>query len=220
MTTRWISVTSEPTATTHRAIGSSTPIQDGTPKVSSPDRPAATSEITSRSARSMSPLTATGSPIDSPRAFVYETTWPLARQKIATAHSALSFPLPAYQSARPPKIAASATRSSVESRNAPQRLETPAWRAMFPSTRSENTNRVMVIVPQKNSPRGKKTSAPATTPAVPIRVTASGLTPRRRRKAANGVRTRVKNARAYLFSMAFPEGRWAARPHRPPAGPS
>ncbi|GHI96752.1 hypothetical protein TPA0905_62230 [Streptomyces olivaceus] len=32
----------------------------------------------------------------------------------------------------------------------------------------------------------------------------SGLTPRRMRNAANGVRTRVKNARAYLFSMAFP----------------
>ncbi|BCL19253.1 hypothetical protein GCM10017668_10960 [Streptomyces tuirus] len=35
-------------------------------------------------------------------------------------------------------------------------------------------------------------------------VTVSGLTPRRMRNAANGVRTRVKNARAYLFSMAFP----------------
>jgi hypothetical protein len=35
-------------------------------------------------------------------------------------------------------------------------------------------------------------------------VTVSGLTPRRIRNAANGVRTRVKNARAYLFSMAFP----------------
>lgn len=170
-------MTSEPTATIHRAIGSRTPIQDGTPKVCSPDRPAATSEITSRSARSMSPLTATGSPIDSPRALVYETTWPLARQKIATAQSALSLPLPAYQRARPPKIAASATRSRVESRKAPHRLEIPAWRAMFPSTRSEKTKRVIVMVPQKNSPRGKNHSAPATTPAVPIRVTASGLTP-------------------------------------------
>lgn len=48
---------------------------------------------------------------------------------------------------------------------------------MFPSTRSENTNSVMTIVPQKNSPRGKKTSAPAITPAVPRKVTVSGLTP-------------------------------------------
>jgi hypothetical protein len=40
----------------------------------------------------------------------------------------------------------------------------------------------------------------------------SGLTPRRIRNAANGVRTRVKNARAYLFSMAFPRVGVAARP--------
>ncbi|GGQ85921.1 hypothetical protein Saso_11780 [Streptomyces asoensis] len=40
----------------------------------------------------------------------------------------------------------------------------------------------------------------------------SGLTPRRMRNAANGVRTRVKNARAYLFSMAFPRVGFAARP--------
>lgn len=75
---------------------------------------------------------------------------------------------------------------------------------MFPSTRSEKMNRVTVTVPQKNSPRGKNTSAPATDPAVPIRVTASGLTPQRSSSAANGVRTRVKKARAYLLSMAFP----------------
>ncbi|GKQ40192.1 hypothetical protein ALMP_67180 [Streptomyces sp. A012304] len=43
-------------------------------------------------------------------------------------------------------------------------------------------------------------------------VTVSGLTPRRMRNAANGVRTRVKNARAYLFSMAFPTVGVAARP--------
>lgn len=162
-------MTSEPAATIHSAAGSSTPIQEGRPKVCSPDRPAATSEMTRRSARSMSPLTATGSPIDSPRALVYETTCPLARQKIETAHSALSFPLPAYQSASPPKIAASATRSRVESRKAPQRLETPAWRAMFPSTRSEKTKRVMVMVPQKNSPRGRR---PALRP--PLRPCRSG----------------------------------------------
>ncbi|GAA3307980.1 hypothetical protein GCM10020295_68500 [Streptomyces cinereospinus] len=47
---------------------------------------------------------------------------------------------------------------------------------------------------------------------MPISVTVSGLTPRRMRNAANGVRTRVKNARAYLFSMAFPRVMGAARP--------
>ncbi len=192
----------------------------GTPNLCSPARPAATSEMTSRSARSTRPLTATGRPIDSPRALVYETTWPLARQKIATAQRMSSSPRPAYQSAKPPKIAPSATRSSVESRNAPHRLEIPACRAMFPSTRSEKTKTVMTIVPQKNSPIGKKTSAPAITPAVPMSVTASGLTPRRSSSAANGVRTRVKNARAYLFSMAFPRVRFTGRPLRPPTGPS
>lgn len=153
MITRCTSVTRLPTATIHRAIGSSHWIP-GTPNLWSPAKPQATSEITSRSARSTRPFTATGSPMLSPRALVYETTWPLARQKIVTAHSARSFPPPAYQSASPPKIAASATRSRVESRKAPQRLETPAWRAMFPSTRSEKTNRVMTTVPQKNSPLG------------------------------------------------------------------
>lgn len=76
------------------------------------------------------------------------------RQKIATAHITRSSPSPAYQSAMPPKTAESAARSSVESRNAPQRLERPDWRAMVPSIRSEKTKRVMITVPQKNSPRG------------------------------------------------------------------
>lgn len=142
-----------PTATIHSATGSSH-WMPGTPNLCSPARPAATREITRRSARSTRPFTATGRPIDSPRALVYETTWPLARQKIETAHRALLSPPPAYQSAKPPKIAPSATRSSVESRKAPQRLERPSWRAMFPSTRSEKTKSVMTIVPQKNSPRG------------------------------------------------------------------
>lgn len=142
-----------PTATIHSAMGSSTSMP-GIPNLCMPARPAATREITRRSARSISPLTATGRPIDSPRAFVYETTWPLARQKIETAHRTLLSPLPAYQSAKPPKTALSATRSSVESRKAPQRLVRPSWRAMLPSTRSENTKSVMTIVPQKNSPRG------------------------------------------------------------------
>lgn len=91
---------------------------------------------------------------------------------------------------------------------------------MLPSTRSEKTKRVMTTVPQKNSPLGKKTSAPAITPAVPVSVTASGLTPIRSRNEANGVRTRVKNARAYLFSMAFPGVGGPRGPTGYPAGPS
>lgn len=143
-----------PTATTHRAIGSSH-WMPGTPKVRwKPARPHSTSVMTSRSERSTRPLTATLRPIASPRALVYETTCPLARQKMVTAHSTRLSPPPAYQSARPPKTAPSATRSRVESRNAPQRLERPACRAMLPSTRSEKTNKVMTTVPQKNSPRG------------------------------------------------------------------
>lgn len=139
--------------TIHSAIGSSTSTP-GTPNLCRPDKPQATSVITSRSARSTRPLTSTGSPMASPRALVYETTWPLARQKIAIAQSIRLSPRPAYHRASPPKIAESATRSRVESRKAPQRLERPSWRAMLPSTRSEKTNRVMTIVPQKNSPRG------------------------------------------------------------------
>jgi hypothetical protein len=113
----------------------------------------------------------------------------------------MSSPSPANHRARPEKTAASPTRSSVESSQAPQRLVLSVIRAIVPSMRSEKTNAVMNTVPQKNSPRGKNASAPTTTPTVPTRVTTSGLTPRRTRKPATGRKMRVKRARAKRLSM-------------------
>ena len=62
----------------------------------------------------------------------------------------------------------------------------PDIRAIVPSSRSENTNAVITRTPTSSWPRGKNTSAPATTPTVPTSVTASGLTPRRRKNLAIG----------------------------------
>src|SRR3954454_13564676 len=93
------------------------------------------------------------------------------------------------------KIAPSATRSSVESQNAPNLLTRPLARAIVPSRRSLNTNAVMTSTPVASLPCGKKTRAPAQTPSVPTRVTASGLTPRRISRWATGEMTFVKKAR-------------------------
>src|SRR6478672_4899923 len=66
---------------------------------------------------------------------------------------------------------------------------------MAPSTRSEKTKAVITSTPANSQPCGKNTSAPATTPAVPTRVTASGDTPQRRRRSTTGVKTLVQKAR-------------------------
>ena len=72
----------------------------------------------SRSARSAMP-TLHSTPMLSARALAYETTPPPTRQSEAGRSDTVS-PARAKPSTRPPKIAPSATRSSVESRNAPQ----------------------------------------------------------------------------------------------------
>ncbi|MNW59174.1 hypothetical protein D3C74_370760 [compost metagenome] len=96
----------------------------------------------------------------------------------------------------PVKIAASASRSSVESRNAPHGPERPDSRAITPSSASENAKTMIAMVPANRCPVGNSHSAEATTPTVPTIVTASGETPIRSRKAATGVNKRVTTARS------------------------
>jgi hypothetical protein len=79
----------------------------------------------------------------------------------------------------------------VESQNAPNFVVRPLTRAICPSIRSLNTKAVTTSTPCHSSPWGKKTSAPALTPRVPTRVTASGLIPSRRKSVTNGASTTV-----------------------------
>ena len=88
----------------------------------------------------------------------------------------------------PPNSAASAIRSSVESRNAPKVSVRPILRAIAPSIRSLKTNAVTTSTPCQSQPCGKKTSAPAATPSVPTSVTTSGLIPSLMNRLMNGAR--------------------------------
>jgi hypothetical protein len=86
-------------------------------------------------------------PSPSARARAYDTTDPRMRQARASAAVRRSSPPPVNHRTRPPNTAASPTRSNVESRYAPHRLDAPERRAMMPSTVSENTKAVTTIVP-------------------------------------------------------------------------
>ena len=61
--------------------------------------------------------------------------------------------------------------------------------------RSLNTNAVITRTPISSSPRGKNTSAPATTPTVPKKVTMLGVTPSRISRWARGFQTLVQKSR-------------------------
>src|ERR1700747_1468800 len=102
---------------------------------------------------------------------------------------------------RPPKMPASAIRSMVESRNAPQVPLVPFIRASTPSSMSRNTKIVQVKAPGNSSPRGNKASAPPATPTVPMTVTAFGVIGVRARTLPAGVNRRVMAGRS-TFSMA------------------
>src|SRR5215472_10908027 len=105
------------------------------------------------------------------------------------------------QITRPLKMPASAIRSMVESRNAPQVPLVPLSRASTPSSMSRKTKMVQVKAPGNSSPLGKKTSAPPTTPTVPMTVMALGVTGVRARTLPAGVNRRVMAGRS-TFSMA------------------
>ena len=101
----------------------------------------------------------------------------------------------------PPNSAASATRSSVESRNAPKSSVRPILRAIAPSIRSLNTKAVITRQPCQSIPCGKKTSAPAETPSVPTTVTTSGLIPSLMNRLMNGARATPCQKALNLSSM-------------------
>src|SRR5690348_16687048 len=77
----------------------------------------------------------------------------------------------------PPKTPASPSRSRLESRKAPQLLALPLDLAICPSSMSAKTKAVTMRTPCHSQPRGKQTSAPNSTPTVPMIVTTSGETP-------------------------------------------
>ena len=92
----------------------------------------------------------------------------------------------AKKSARPPKRAPSATRSSVESRKAPKsslRPDLARHRAVDEVAEDERGDDQDALPHQ---PLGKKTSAPKLTPRVPTSVTTSGLMPSRMKRLMKG----------------------------------
>ncbi len=101
----------------------------------------------------------------------------------------------------PPKTAASARRSIVESRNAPYLPELPLMRASWPSSMSVKTKTVAVKAPGNSSPIGNIDSAAAETPTVPATVIMFGVTGVRASAWTMGLNRRAKKGRR-KFSMA------------------
>ncbi len=101
----------------------------------------------------------------------------------------------------PPKIDASAIRSRVESRKAPNGPEVPFTRASAPSSMSENTKIVHTTVPANRCPVGNRASALALTPTVPVTVMMFGVTGVRASASPTGVSSRASPGRR-LLSMA------------------
>jgi hypothetical protein len=180
-------------ASSQRPMGSTY----GTPR---PDSPVATSPISSRSVRSAKP-TSQVSPRLCARALAYETSEPATRQNRLRPASSLSWPPSTNHAARPPKTLASATRSMVESRNAPNLPVVPLILASVPSSMSVRTKPVQTITPANRCPVGNRVSAPADMPMVPMTVSVFGVTGVRARACATGVSRRPRAGRRN-FSMA------------------
>ncbi len=98
-------------------------------------------------------------------------------------------------------MAASPTRSRVESRKAPQAPVVPVTRASAPSSMSASTKTVQTAAPANRWPVGSSQSAAATTPTVPVTVIALGVTGVRASASPIGVSTRFSAGRS-MFSMA------------------
>src|SRR5580700_9212331 len=169
----------------------------GTPR---PETPTATSEITMRSGRSIRP-TSQRRPKPSARALTYDTKLPATRQNSDTPASSGLRPPSMNQITRPLKMPASAMRSMVESRNAPQVPVVPFIRASTPSSMSRNTKIVQVKAPGNSSPIGNRPSAAPVTPTVPMTVMAFGVIGVRASTLPTGVNRRVMAGRN-TFSMA------------------
>src|SRR5580700_3804707 len=101
----------------------------------------------------------------------------------------------------PPKMAASANRSIVESRNAPYLPELPLILASWPSSMSVKTKHVAMNAPGNSSPIGSSQSEAAETPTVPATVIMFGVTGVRASPCTMGPNSRAKKGRR-KFSMA------------------
>ena len=112
---------------------------------------------------------------------------PRIRQARASEAISVSSPSPAYQSTRPPKIAASPTRSRVESRNAPQLAGPPGHpghRAVDHVGEDEHGDHDRA--PEELVRAGRSRARRRHTPSVPTRVTTSGLIPSAEQEPGHG----------------------------------
>ena len=150
---RCSTVTTVAAASTHSAAGRTY----GTPTPARTGRDAAPS--TSRSLRSAIPTLHGPRPSPSARAFAYDTTSAAdqADQRAPRRATVVARRAANHEQQRRRRPRASATRSRVESRNAPHRLAGPDSRAIVPSRVSENTNAVMTTVPDPATARAGRT---------------------------------------------------------------
>src|SRR5918998_3324731 len=137
---------------------------------------------------------------------------PSTRHSSASRTMSRLSPAPENHQTSAPKIAASAARSPVESRTAPNTEPPPRARARAPSSMSSSTKTVTVNAPQNNCPVAISPTAPAIAPSVPTSVTASGVTPARASRATTGAQNRPTAARALTPSTSGPRHRPAVRP--------
>src|SRR5688500_1278498 len=122
-------------------------------------------------------------------------------------------PAPENHQTSAPKIAASAARSPVESRTAPNTEPPPRARARAPSSMSSSTKTVTVNAPQNSCPVAISPTAPATAPSVPRIVIASGVTPERARRPTSGPITLATTGRAETPSTSdLPDRHGLLRP--------
>src|SRR5262245_11833551 len=92
---------------------------------------------------------------------------------------------------------ASTQRSSVESRNAPNRVAMPRWRATTPSTRSKKPLARIRSPAARGEPTAKATAAAVETSA-PITVSALGSSSHRNR---NGNSRRIESSRSFPLAL-------------------
>src|ERR1700735_1062839 len=111
----------------------------------------------------------------------------------------------------PPKMAASANPSIVESRNAPYLPELPLILARWPSSTSEQKKQDAMDAPANSSPIGSSRSAAAETQTGPATVIMLGVTGVRASPWTIGLNRRAKTGRR-TFSMRGQDLTWVLFP--------
>ena len=157
-----------------------------------PERPMLVRPMIRRSGRSITPTSACR-PRPSARALTYDTLIPPARQNRLTTASRWSLRM--NQIVMPPKMAASPSRSMVESRNAPYLPELPLIRASCPSSMSMKVKNVAVAAPGNSQPIGNIDRVAAAMPTVPATVIMFGVTGVRASPCTMGPNSRAKKGR-------------------------